>query len=312
MRKIYFLVLCFLTFGVLSAQEKLSKEEQARREKNIQAGNPFAKFGYKGKVATLSKGKYLEVHDLDSIVTIGSIRFHVDKKQIVGNIVIDTTDMYARPIGDTPSRWLSPDPLSEEFPSWSPYTMSFNNPIRFVDPDGRAPKDIIVLNNPNGAGGFGHMAMLVGDDKNGWTFISKEGRNKDPWYSNEVSGGPALKPLIKEFNTLDDFRNEQIKDKNLGGYTEDVRLDTTPAQDKKAKEATTESANTWYSVLFANCADAVSDGLKATGLDPGFTTTTYPAGDVARTLPPEPNKRMENVIDNNKKSTIPTDSKKRE
>ncbi|MFY7937495.1 MAG: hypothetical protein ACOVOQ_08960 [Flavobacterium sp.] len=146
MKKYYFLLLCFLTFGVLSAQEKLSKEEQARREKNIQAGNPFAKFGYKGKVATLSKGKYLEVHDLDSIVTIGSIRYHVDKKQIVGNIVIDTTDMYARPIGDTPSRWLSPDPLSEEFPDWSPYTMSFNNPIKYFDPDGRAPVDIVYFN----------------------------------------------------------------------------------------------------------------------------------------------------------------------
>ena len=145
MRKIYFLVLCFLTFGVLSAQEKLSKEEQARREKNIQAGNPFAKFGYKGKVATLSKGKYLEVHDLDSIVTIGSIRYHVDRKQIVGNIIIDTTDMYARPIGDTPSRWLSPDPLSEEFPEWSPYTMCFDNPIKYVDPDGMAPTDIVIL-----------------------------------------------------------------------------------------------------------------------------------------------------------------------
>ncbi|HEX8575905.1 MAG TPA: hypothetical protein VF677_06385 [Flavobacterium sp.] len=141
MRKIYFLLLCFFTFGVLSAQEKLSKEEQARREKNIQAGNPFAKFGYKAKVATLSKGKYLEVHDLDSIVTIGSVRYHVDKNQIVGTIVIDATDMYARPIGDTPSRWLSPDPLSEEFTSWSPYTMCFDNPMKFVDPTGMAPTD---------------------------------------------------------------------------------------------------------------------------------------------------------------------------
>ena len=141
MRQFYFLFLCFLTFGVLSAQEKLSKEEQARREKNIQAANPFAKFGYKAKIATLSKGKYLEVHDLDSIVTIGTVRYHVDKHQIVGNITIDTTDMYARPITDSPSRWLSPDPLSEEFPSWSPYSFVYDNPLRFVDPDGRAGQD---------------------------------------------------------------------------------------------------------------------------------------------------------------------------
>ncbi|OXA67262.1 hypothetical protein B0A61_08630 [Flavobacterium aquatile LMG 4008 = ATCC 11947] len=126
----------------LSAQEKLSKEEKERREKNIQAGNPFKQFGYKGKVATLSKGKYLEVHDLDSIVTIGSVRFHVDRKEIVGSVEPDVlSDEYSRPIGDIASRWLSPDPKSEEFADWSPYNMCFDNPMKFVDPDGQAPVD---------------------------------------------------------------------------------------------------------------------------------------------------------------------------
>jgi hypothetical protein len=99
---------------VLSAQEKLSKEEKARREKNIQAGNPFAKYGSKAPVATLSKGKYLEVHDLDSIVTIGTSRWHVDNKKIVGDIIIDSLNVDAQPIGDRVGRWMSPDPLSEE------------------------------------------------------------------------------------------------------------------------------------------------------------------------------------------------------
>lgn len=142
MKQFYFLIMFLLVSGAVSAQEKLTKEEQQRREKNIQAANPFAQYGYKGKVATLSKGKYLEVHDLDSIVTIGSVRFHVDRKEIVGFVAADTVNgEYARPIGDMPSRWLSVDPLAEEFPEWSPYTFSFNNPIRYVDPDGRAPLD---------------------------------------------------------------------------------------------------------------------------------------------------------------------------
>lgn len=143
MRKIYYLLILFFSFSVLSAQEELSKEEKARREKNIQAGNPFAKYGSKAPVATLSKGKYLEVHDLDSIVTIGTSRWNVDNKKIVGDIIIDSLNVDAQPIGDRVGRWMSPDPLSEEFPSWSPYNMSFNNPIRFVDPDGRAPYDHI-------------------------------------------------------------------------------------------------------------------------------------------------------------------------
>lgn len=152
MRQIYLLTICLFTFGILSAQEEnLSKEEKARREKNIQAGNPFAKYGYKAKVATLSKGKYLEVHDLDSIVTIGTIRWNVNQNKIVGNIVRDTTDMYAQPIGDTAGRWLSPDPLSDEFPEWSPYTSMNDNPINYVDPTGMASEWVPTLNEDGSA-----------------------------------------------------------------------------------------------------------------------------------------------------------------
>ncbi|MGH2667122.1 hypothetical protein [Flavobacterium sp.] len=143
MKKHYFLIILLFAIGNVSAQknEKLSKEEKARREKNIQAGNPFIKYGSKAPVATLSKGKYLEVHDLDSIVTIGTMRWHVDKKEIVGRILVDTLNVDSQPTGDTAGRWMSMDPLSEEFRSWSPYNYGKDNPISNIDPDGRAADD---------------------------------------------------------------------------------------------------------------------------------------------------------------------------
>ena len=158
MKKIYYLFIFIFSFSVLSAQEKLSKEEKARREKNIQAGNPFAQFGYKAKIATLSKGKYLEFHDLDSIVTIGTVRWHVNKNEIVGRIVQDSLNPDAQPIGDRVGRWISPDPLSEEFPSWSPYNMCYNNPVQFVDPDGRAAYSPI----------YGTNGQFLGTDSQGF------------------------------------------------------------------------------------------------------------------------------------------------
>ena len=45
------------------------------------------------------------------------------------------------------SIWLSVDPLAEKFPSWSPYNYTMNNPINMIDPDGRAPSDIVFFNN---------------------------------------------------------------------------------------------------------------------------------------------------------------------
>jgi RHS repeat-associated protein len=36
-------------------------------------------------------------------------------------------------------RWLSVDPLADKYPGWSPYNYTLNNPLKYVDPDGRFP-----------------------------------------------------------------------------------------------------------------------------------------------------------------------------
>ncbi|KAA0127228.1 hypothetical protein FY557_13740 [Chryseobacterium sp. SN22] len=133
---------------VLKSRDPLTPEEAERRRKNIEAGNPFKKYGYYPKVATLSKGKYLEFHDKDSIMSIGSVRFNRKTKEIVGFREIDLSDPDAQPYLDTAGRWFSPDPLSEEFRAWSPYNFVFNNPISNIDPDGMAPlTDYKLLKN---------------------------------------------------------------------------------------------------------------------------------------------------------------------
>ncbi|MDD2637040.1 MAG: hypothetical protein PHW82_16220 [Bacteroidales bacterium] len=101
------------------------------------AQNPFEAYGYTPKIATLSNGKYNEFHDLDTIVQIGTVLYNTQTKQIIAFLQVDTLYSEATLQPDIVSMWMSPDPLSDERPSFSPYNFCRNNPIVFVDPDGR-------------------------------------------------------------------------------------------------------------------------------------------------------------------------------
>lgn len=131
-----------LSVLVVNAQDKKESKEE-RQQRYIEEGNPFKDFGYKPRIATLSKGKYKEFFT-DSIVQIGSFTFNRVTGQITGIFITENlgnSEADLKP--DLVSRWFSPDPLSQEFPEWSPYTFTNDNPIFFTDPTGLAAESVL-------------------------------------------------------------------------------------------------------------------------------------------------------------------------
>ena len=82
----------------------------------------------------------------------GSYAYRYNGKEL--NEELGLYDYGARWYDPSVGRFTSIDPFAEKMPNWSPYTYSFNNPLRFTDPDGRMPSDCCGGDRPFSAAGI--------------------------------------------------------------------------------------------------------------------------------------------------------------
>ncbi len=221
------------------------------------------------RVRTSNSGSLLEAHDyypfgLDmpgrsstgTPVRQGFTGYWRDSESSL-NLYYSGARMYSPGTG----RFFGVDPLAEEFATWSPYVYTFNNPVNWRDPDGRSAKslrDIILLKDNQGAGpgnnlpGFGHNAVLVGDNKTGWVYYSKDGPGEGGFDHSRI----PFTSIKEAFNSPE-----------LERYDEGVYFETSPEDDKKAVMALDGIVKGKYNLGGSNCADLCNAGLKMSGID---------------------------------------------
>jgi RHS repeat-associated protein len=158
--------------------------------------------GYNGYVATDYKYKFngKELQDDD-----------------IGGSKLNMYDYGARNYDPALGRWMNVDPLAEKFPSCSPYSFSFNNPIVFVDPDGRAPlpyNDDIITKVSNKKGDAHYVQREV-SMRMTLTVVNSNGADLSKTMFNKSAGSVQLSSLTgvaqKDFRGNDVYASDNLK-----------------------------------------------------------------------------------------------------
>ena len=148
------------------------------------------------------------------------------------------------------SLWMTVDPKMEKYQNVSAYVYCLNNPLKIIDPDG---KDIVFLLDREAANGFGHAAVLIGNETSGWKYVSINGTGGgNPWGKNRNpdsgtpivdSNGKVVTDLKKAVLTANSI-NSNLKEHH--SYDDYTRIATSTAEDKQALSAAMKTSKAKY------------------------------------------------------------------
>ncbi len=197
-------------------------------------------------------------------------------------------------------RFSTIDRYVDSFPGYNPYHYCKNAPFSGIDVNGDS---LIVLLARDHVGNLGHAAVLIGNEKDGWDYYSKNGTTG----SSGASGESDVNPRVNiHYDNLNQFANlnDNLDPDGSSVYTNGYLIATTSEQDKKMEVAAQKQVSSNYAVVGASCIDVASDALKSIGKNPGYVNTPIGPDGSIQLLPAVPNDRYKSIKENNKGTNV--------
>src|SRR5690606_28971818 len=127
-------------------------KDPVSNELDILEENNYYPFGLKHKVYGGIKKDYLKEESGNGgggairpgLVIESPYNYKYNGKELQDELGLGLYDYGWRNYDPALGRWMNIDPLAETSRKWSPYTYTYNNPLRFIDPDGMQGDDVIL------------------------------------------------------------------------------------------------------------------------------------------------------------------------